>query len=101
MIKRYLILDFHGGQVVKTLGFQFRGCKFSPLLQNSDPTCLMARKKKEFHVFDISSGLDNMNINVPRALGWGLRQRRNCPESRILHLARFLHYQGLIGVQKI
>ena len=47
MIKGYLVLDFHGGPVVKTLGFQFRRCKFSPLLQNSDPTCLMARKKKK------------------------------------------------------
>ena len=100
MIKGYLILDFHGGPVVKTLGFQFRGCKFSPLLQNSDPTCLMAIKKG-ISCFDISSDLDNMNINVPRALGWGFCQKRNCPESRTLHSARFLHYWGLIGVQKI
>lgn len=55
MIKGYLILDFHGDPVVKTLGFQFRGCKFSPLLQNSDSTCLVGRKKKRNFMFLISA----------------------------------------------
>lgn len=77
------------------------GASSVPCCRIQIPHASWQGKKKEFHVFDISSGLDNMNINVPRALGWGLRQRRNCPESRTLHLARFLHYRGLIGVLKI
>ena len=77
------------------------GASSVPCCRTQIPHASWEEKKKEFHVFDISSGLDNMNINVPRALGWGFCQRRNCPEFRTLHSARFLHYWGLIGVRKI
>ena len=59
------------------------------------------KKKKEFHVFYISSGLDNMIINVPRALGWGFCQKRNCQNLELCIQQGFFITGGLIGVRKI
>ena len=38
--------DFPGSPVMKTLGFQCRGCRFDPWARRYDPTCLKAKTPK-------------------------------------------------------